>query len=80
VPTDANPNATSTSNQFLTGSSGSAAECGAGGGSSWLTGVATNVQTGGNSSTNGTVTVLYDPPGSSQISSSSQVPVYQSTW
>ncbi len=80
VPTDANPNATSTSNQFLTGSSGSAAECGAGGGSSWLTGVATNVQTGGNSSTNGTVTVLYDPPGSSQISSSSQVPVYQNTW
>jgi hypothetical protein len=80
VPTDANPQATSSANQYLTGSTGSAAECGAGGGSSWLTDVATNIQTGSNASTNGTVTVLYDPPGSSQITSSSQVPVYQSTW
>ena len=80
MPTDANPGATSSANQYLTGTSGSAAECGAGGGSSWLTGVAVSVQTGSNSSPNGTVTVLYDPPGSSQITSSSQVPVYQSTW
>jgi hypothetical protein len=42
--------------------------------------VSTSVQTGSNASTNGIVTVLYDPPGSSQITSSSQVPVYQTTW
>jgi hypothetical protein len=78
VPTDANPAATSSSNAYLT--TGSAAECGAGGGSSWVTGIASSTVAGSNSQTNGTVQVFYDPPGQSEATATSQVPVYSTTW
>ncbi len=44
VPTDANPGATSASNAYET--TGSATECGGGGGSSWVTGVAIDTVAG----------------------------------
>ncbi len=78
VPTDANPGATSGSNAYLT--TGSAAECGAGGGSSWVAGIVSNTVAGSNSQTNGTIQVFFDPPGQSQPTATSQVPVYSTTW
>jgi len=73
VPTDANPASTG---GYLSGA-GTAAGCGAGGGSSWsLVGTTTS---GSNTTGGGSITVLYDPAAASQQTTVNQVPIYSST-
>ena len=70
VPTEANP-----TGGYLSGS-GSAGECGAGGGSSWLAPLATNASVGNNNGGSGTITLLQLPTGTSSVSGTSGEPIF----
>ena len=77
VPTDANPSATSPTNEYLTGP-GSAGECGAGAGSSWVPTFASSVSTGNNNGGPGSISLLEIPAGTNTLTGSRGIPIFTS--